>query len=36
MVNIELQRGKNGMKGEKYNKEIGATAGCTLRIVQER
>ncbi len=30
---MEIQRGKEGMKPQKFNKEIGATAGCTLRLL---
>jgi hypothetical protein len=30
---MEIQRGKEGMKSQKFNKEIGATAGCTLRLL---
>jgi hypothetical protein len=28
---MEIQRGKDGMKNMEFNKELGATAGCTLR-----
>ena len=34
MTFLELQRGKNGMKDAKYNKELGATAGCTLKLAE--
>jgi len=30
---MEIQRGKEGMKPQQFNKEIGATAGCTLRLL---
>jgi hypothetical protein len=30
---IEIQRGKEGMKTAKFNTTIGATAGCTLRLL---
>ena len=30
---MEIQRGKEGMKSQKFNKEIRATAGCTLRLL---
>jgi hypothetical protein len=30
---MEIQRGKEGMKSQKFNKEIGATASCTLRLL---
>ena len=32
MTFMELQRGKNGMKEAQYNRELGATAGCTVRL----
>jgi len=34
LVHLEIQRGKEGMKGAKYNASIGATAGCTLRCLE--
>jgi hypothetical protein len=30
---MEIQRGKEGMKSAKFNSTIGATAGCTLRLL---
>jgi hypothetical protein len=30
---MEIQWGKEGMKSQKFNKEIGATAGCTLWLL---
>ena len=33
-MHLEIQRGKEGMKGAKYNDSIGATAGCTLRCME--
>jgi len=30
---MEIQQGKEGMKSQKFNKEIGATAGCTLSLL---
>jgi len=30
---MEMQQGKEGMKSQKFNKEIGATAGCTLQLL---
>jgi hypothetical protein len=30
---LEIQRGKEGMKSQQFNKEVGATAGCTLRLL---
>jgi hypothetical protein len=35
MLNLEIQQGKEGMKSEKYNRELGATTGCTLRLMEE-
>ena len=34
MMFVELQRGKVGMKEARYNKELGATAGCTVRLAE--
>jgi len=34
MLHLEIQRGKDGMKPTKYFKEFGATAACTLRMVE--
>ena len=36
MLHLELQRGKNGMQTSRHNRELGATAGCTLRLAEER
>jgi len=33
MRHMEIQRGKEGMKTKKFNAEVGATAGCTLRLL---
>jgi hypothetical protein len=30
---MEIQRGKEGMKSQQFNREVGATAGCTLRLL---
>jgi hypothetical protein len=30
---MEVQRGKEGMKSQQFNREVGATAGCTLRLL---
>jgi hypothetical protein len=30
---MEIQQGKEGMKSQKLNTEIGATAGCTLWLL---
>ena len=35
MLHMEIQRGKEGMKNEKYNRELGATAACTVRLAEE-
>jgi hypothetical protein len=32
---MEIQRGKDGMKSKRFNQEVGATAGCTLRLLLE-
>lgn len=32
MTALEIQRGKNVMKHQRYNASVGATAGCTLRL----
>ena len=32
---IEVQRGKEGMKESCYQKELGATAACTKRMMEE-
>ena len=32
MAFMELQRGKVGMKYARYNRELGASAGCTTRL----
>ena len=34
MIFMEIQRGKDGMKEIKYNREFGATAGCTIRLAE--
>jgi len=31
---LEIQRGKEGMKNLKYNSTVGATTGCTLRLLE--
>jgi hypothetical protein len=33
MRKIEIQRGKDGMKSQQFNQQVGATAGCTLRLL---
>jgi hypothetical protein len=35
MLNLEIQRGKEGMKNMKHNHRIGATSGCTLRVMED-
>jgi hypothetical protein len=32
---IEIQHGKEGMKTKMFNALVGATAGCTLRLLLE-
>ena len=32
---LELQRGKEGMKGTKYHRHLGATAACSVRLSEE-
>ncbi len=34
MTMMEIQRGKEGMKEKKDNKDLGATTGCTLRLLE--
>lgn len=33
MRHMEIQRGKEGIKSAKFNEQMGATAGCTLRLL---
>ena len=35
MMVMEIQRGKDGMQDIKYNREYGATAGCTMRLAEK-
>jgi hypothetical protein len=30
---MEIQRGKQGMKNHQFNQQLGATGGCTLRLL---
>jgi hypothetical protein len=30
---MEIQRGKQGMKNHQFNQQVGATGGCTLRLL---
>lgn len=30
---MEIQRGKEGMKNSQFNAQVGATTGCTLRLL---
>ena len=32
---IEVQRGEEGIKGSRYQQELGATAACTKRMMEE-
>ena len=34
LILIELNRGKEGTKNRKYQKELGATAACTKRMTE--
>jgi len=34
MRNMEIQRGSSGMKDALYNCQFGATAGCTLQLLE--
>ena len=36
MLHMEIQRGKDEMKKQKYNLQLGATAACTVRLAEER
>ena len=33
MIFVEFQRGKEGIKHSKYNRDIGTTAACTKRMM---
>jgi hypothetical protein len=33
MRRMEIQRGKEGMRSEEFNSQVGASAGCTLRLL---
>jgi hypothetical protein len=35
LLALELQRGKEGMRLEQYCNTLGATAACTLRLMEE-
>ena len=35
MLNLEIQRGKEGMKETRYHRDLGATAACTLCLGEE-
>ncbi len=35
MTTMETQRGKEGMKEKKHNREFGATTGCTLHLLED-
>jgi hypothetical protein len=34
MLALEIQRGKDGMREQEYNREYGNTAGCTIRLMK--
>ncbi len=33
MRHMEIQLGKDGMKTQKFNSDVGDTSGCTLRLL---
>jgi hypothetical protein len=35
MLNLEIKRGKKGMKSRKHNQQIEAISGCTLRFMED-
>jgi hypothetical protein len=35
LLSLELQRGKEGMQSQRHYVELGATAACTLRLMEE-
>ncbi len=35
MIAMEIQRGKEGVKEKKQNREVGATTGCTLHLLED-
>ena len=34
MLHLEIQEGREGMKAKRLNKELGTTAGCTVRLME--
>ena len=34
MLALEIQRGKEGMKDQQYNPQMGATTGCCIRLTE--
>ena len=34
-LHLEIQRGKLPMRAKKYSKELGGTAACSMRIIEE-
>jgi hypothetical protein len=34
MLHLEIQEGREGMKDESCNKDLGTTAGCTVRLME--
>ena len=35
MLNLEIQRGAEGMRNSRYQRQLGATAACTVRLAEE-
>jgi hypothetical protein len=35
MTTMEIQRGKEGMKEKRHNRDVGATTGCTLHLLED-
>jgi hypothetical protein len=35
MIQMEIQHGKEGMKGKMFNASVGTSAGCSLRLLLE-
>jgi hypothetical protein len=35
MTTMEIQRGKEGMKEKRHNRDVGATTGCTLGLLED-
>jgi hypothetical protein len=35
MTKMEIQRGKEGMKEKRHNRDVGTTTGCTLCLLED-